>query len=97
MIYATVPEKKVIGYFKVKEVLEKTPVELWNDFGDCGEIEEKLFFDYYEDNEFAKGILIEETTMFEKPINLNEISKNLRAPQSFRYIDDKTWAKLTLK
>ncbi len=95
LVYSTVPEKKVIGYFKVKEVQEKTPKELWDDFGDCGEIEKDLFFDYYKGNEFAKGIVIEATTIFENPITLTDIDNNLRAPQSFRYIDDKMWKKVS--
>jgi predicted transcriptional regulator len=96
LVYSTVPDKVVIGYFKVKEVQQKTPEELWHDFGDYGEIEEKLFFDYYANNEQAKCILIDETKKFMKPIKLHEISENMQAPQSFRYIDDEVWHKLQL-
>ena len=94
VVYSTVPEKVVIGYFKVKEVQEKTPSELWRDFGECGEIEEELFFEYYKNNTSAKGIVIEETTRFRKPIKLTDIEENLRAPQSFRYVNDKMWDRL---
>lgn len=70
------------------------PPELWHDFGACGGIEKELFFEYYKDNKFAKGIVIEEARKFEHPIRLDEIEDNLQAPQSFRYVDNDMWNRL---
>lgn len=97
VIYSTVPEQKVVGYFKVKEITQKSPAKLWKEFSHCGAINREKFFNYYRNNKTAKGILIDKTTRFKNPVSLNNIYKDLRAPQSFKYIDQATWNKVKIK
>ena len=43
-IYSSMPKKKMIGYFTILDVIEDTPINLWNEFKEVGGITEKDFF-----------------------------------------------------
>ena len=57
----------------------------------------KKYFDYYRGSHNAKCILIDSATKFKIPAALNDLYNGMRAPQSFKYIDQTTWNKVRAK
>ena len=89
-VYSSSPEKKIIGFFRIDEIVEKSPVKLWEEFSEVGGIEKKAFFDYYQDSETGFSIKISEVEKFEHGINPTDFFENFCAPQSFIYLEEKT-------
>ncbi|MCK5561377.1 MAG: ASCH domain-containing protein [Thermoplasmata archaeon] len=88
-IYASSPFKKIVGCFRVKNILNGTPEEIWEKCGSYGGIDQERFFSYCGENEIVYGFEISEVTKFEPPINPYEGDGNFKAPQSFAYYENK--------
>ncbi len=86
-IYSTSPVKKIIGFFKIKNIIEDHPKNLWENYKDFSGISEDEFFKYFENREVGFAIEINKFKMFDDPIDPVHIIPNFVAPQSFRYID----------
>lgn len=95
-IYSTSPEKKIVAYFTIKDIIEGDPKKLWNMFGKYSGLDEKEFNLYFLDSKTGFAIEIGELTVFEKPLNPNDFISNFKAPQSFMYLDDEKLNKLKL-
>ncbi|XCF05572.1 hypothetical protein ABI125_12665 [Tamlana crocina] len=89
-VYSSAPEKKIIGFFTIKEIIENTPTKLWREFGDVGGIEKNDFFNYYQDSKTGFSIKISKVEKFEKGIDPTEYFENFYPPQSFFYLEQKT-------
>lgn len=87
-IYATAPEKLIIGYFTIDEVVKDTPEKLWKQFNVVGGIDKSDFFEYYKDTDTGYSIKINEVKQFEVGINPLENIENFNPPQSFQYLDE---------
>ena len=86
-LYATYPIKRVVGYFIISDVFKDRIANLWSKFrGYCG-IDSNEFFKYFIDKEYGYAIEIKESHRISKPIELNEIQKELTPPRSFCYIN----------
>jgi predicted transcriptional regulator len=86
-IYSSSPTKMMIGYFTIKEIVEDTPANLWEQFKDVGGIDEDSFFEYYKETNTGFSIVIDKVEKFEEekdPINFQE---NFTAPQSYIYLE----------
>jgi type I restriction enzyme S subunit len=59
-IYATSPVKKLVGFFKVGNILEDHPVCLWDQLKEFSGLDEKEFFSYFGDNKRGFGILFQD-------------------------------------
>lgn len=86
-IYSTSPEKKVVGYFKIEEIIKDTPEELWNNYKDQSGIDEDDFFRYFKGYNKGFAIKIDPLHIFDEFIDPEEFIPNFVPPQSFRYID----------
>lgn len=93
LIYASSPVKKVVGYFKVGGILEMTPSEAWERYSSIGAINYNAFMDYYSGTNRAYVISIDEVVCFENQIALSEMSSDLSAPQSYRYLSNDLFEK----
>ena len=89
VIYATIPIKKVVGYFEVEGVQMATPKELWRSYSDVAGVNQKFFQDYY--NNTKQGVAIEVGKVYQlnQFLALDCISTSLIAPQSYIYLDKK--------
>lgn len=83
-VYSSLPDGKVIGLFDIGEVIEGSPVEIWNKVGNQGAISKKDFFDYFGDSPRAYAIEIINPIEY-KPHKIISMSQ---VPQSFRYLLD---------
>jgi len=86
LIYATMPVGKVIGEFKVGDILMHTPTELWHKTKRYAGISHKFFEDYFHCREKAFAITVKNPKRYLSPLDLNDISPGAKAPQSFRYV-----------
>ena len=85
VVYSTVPDQKILGYFEIDKQVELSPSALWERYGAQGVIEKDLFFSYYEGRESATGILVKRVFRCEQPRALRDIDVKT-APQSFQYL-----------
>lgn len=84
-IYATAPISKVVGFAKIGKVHVDTPKNIWKFTKDFSGVDEKFYYDYYENKNKAIAYEIEYYIEFEKPKELAEFGI-YSAPQSFVYI-----------
>ncbi|WP_233899728.1 ASCH domain-containing protein [Tenacibaculum piscium] len=89
-IYSSSPEKKIIGFFTIKEIVEDSPINLWKKFKEVGGIDKKSFFEYYQNSETGFSIKISKVNKFEKGIEPSDFFENFNAPQSFIYLEEET-------
>ncbi len=89
-VYSSSPEKKIIGFFTIKEIVENSPEKLWEEFNKVGGIEKADFFNYYQDSKTGFSIKISEVEKFGDGIDPADFFENFCAPQSFIYLEEKT-------
>ena len=87
-IYSSFPEKRIVGKFRVRKIVQGTPRELWEKCGRNGGIAEDMFFTYFKDKSIGYGFQVDEVERLEPPIDPKKINENFKAPQSFAYISD---------
>jgi predicted transcriptional regulator len=93
VLYATSPERKIVGFFEVKRTHKKPPQSLWSSFGRKGAICEDEFFGYYKEAEEGVAFEIGQIWSLRRPLTLASISTH-SAPQSFKYVNQNAWARV---
>lgn len=88
-IYSSSPEKLIIGYFTITDIIEDSPKKLWEAFKDVGGISESDFFDYYKSAETGFSIVIDKVYSFENGIDPIDFIEKFCAPQSYIYVEEK--------
>ena len=88
IIYASAPVKAVVGFGKVKTIIECTPKCLWESYSNRLGINEQSYLSYYDGYHKAIGI---EFDMIKPvaPIGLLElrtVDPNFHPPQIYRYV-----------
>ncbi len=86
-IYSTAPIKKIIGIFKINNIIEDCPTALWDQLKDDAGISEDEFFDYFRNKQKGFALEIKEVERFENPVDPKIIFPNFVPPQSFCYIN----------
>jgi type I restriction enzyme S subunit len=84
-IYSTSPVMRIIGYFIIKEIFEKSPESLWSEFHSHAGLEKDEFFTYFSDKEKGFAIGIGDIHTFEEPLDPQRSIPGFRAPQNFMY------------
>lgn len=91
LIYATVPVKTVIGFGKIKKIIETSPSIMWEENATKLGIDKISFDKYYEDSNKSIGIEISSICKFKVGFSLKEIKKlhpSFSPPQTYRYISN---------
>ena len=88
IIYATSPEKKIVGSFELEDIIKDTPSNLWNNFSDKAGISKKDFFDYFKGKDVGFALKIGKLNILDDFIDVDCL-EDFRAPQSFMYVVDK--------
>lgn len=86
-IYSSYPEKKIVGYFELNEVICESPSDLWNSFSEVSGICENDFFKYYEGKKQGFAIKIDNLHVFDEFIDMAKYDE-FKAPQSFCYVEN---------
>lgn len=85
-IYCTSPVKRIIGSFKVGDIIEDRPIKLWEKLNKFSGLEEKEFFDYFKNIERGFAIEIKSIEKFEDPVDPVKLIPSFVPPQSFYYV-----------
>lgn len=88
VVYATMPIGKIVGEFKILEILSDAPGNIWRKTKKYGGIDESFFNTYFKGRTSAHAIKIGEVKRYDEPLNPEETFENFTAPQSFFYIKD---------
>lgn len=96
-VYSSSPEKKILGFFTIKEIIKNSPENLWKEFNKIGGIEKNAFFNYYQGSDTGFSIKISEVEKYDNGIDPTDIFDNFCAPQSFIYLEKKTVMNLEKK
>lgn len=93
-IYSSSPEKKIVGFFTISEIVEDKPENLWEQFNLIGGISKEDFFEYYKNSEIGYSIKIKSIEKFKRGLNPADFFENFCAPQSYAYLEEKTAANI---
>ncbi|MCD6391709.1 MAG: ASCH domain-containing protein [Dehalococcoidia bacterium] len=96
-LYATNPVSKVVGSFKVGEIIYREPKLLWEELGHLSGISSTEFFKYFKDSDIGFAIEIKDLEVFQPPINPRLFIEGFTPPRSFKYIDGQLPCTNTLK
>lgn len=89
IIYATKPVGKIVGEFKVANILAAAPEELWQQTYQYAGLSKQAFDAYFADAKEAYAIAIKSPQQYDPCLNLSDLRKGAtRPPQSFQYIRD---------
>lgn len=89
IVYASCPEKALVGWFEVEKIIEENPNKLWNKVENKAGINRKAFDTYYQGASLGYGIVLKRSFSFDKPIDLAIIKEQwseFRPPQSYHYL-----------
>ncbi|MCG8371980.1 MAG: ASCH domain-containing protein [Balneolales bacterium] len=89
IIYSTYPEKAVIGYCKIKEVIRMSPQDMWENHSVRLGIDKRRFDEYYQNCNMAIGLKLTEVIKLDLSISLDNIKKHVpvfHPPQTFQYL-----------
>jgi len=89
LIYSTQPKKAVVGFAKIRNIIDCDPKEMWNNNAEYLGIDKQRFFDYYYGQKKAIGIELSDVCKLKINIPLQEIKNTypkFNPPQTYRYI-----------
>ena len=84
LIYASAPISKVVGEFKIKNILEGLPDALWYQTCKKSGISYDYFSKYFKKRAKGYAIEIKRVKKYRKPKDISTFG--MKAPQSFAYI-----------
>lgn len=88
VLYATAPVSRIVGKFRVADIVLATPARLWRRHHDTGAIAQEAFDRYYCDTEAGAAILVQDATSYGREVALAELTPSPAIPQSFTYLDE---------
>ena len=86
-LYATRPVSKVVGSFRVGNIICREPKVLWEELGRFSGVSSKEFFEYFKDSDIGFAIEIEDLEVYQRPVNPSLFIEGFTPPRSFKYID----------
>ncbi len=93
IVYATSPEKALVGFFEVNKVLTEDNLDsFWEKVKNHACVNHETFQDYYRGASLGVGIFISNTHQFSKPVSLETLKSKIpgfHPPQNYHYLDDK--------
>ncbi len=93
VLYATVPEQSVVGWFEVDGVDIAAPSTLWRRYGLTTGLSHKEFNDYFSGCSRGVALRVGLIHRLAHPIRLSELG-NVVPPQGFAYLSDDALAVL---
>jgi len=87
VIYATMPVGKIIGEFKVEDILQDKPASLWDRTKEYSGITQDFFNQYFKGKSKAFAIQIKSPSRYREPFDLKKLLLHGVPPQSFCYLN----------
>lgn len=85
-IYASRPISKIVGEFKIAEIICDTPANIWDMTCEHSGVTKSFFQKYYAGKDKGVALKIKECKKYEKAVEPKVIIPNFWVPQSFIYI-----------
>jgi predicted transcriptional regulator len=95
VVYATAPEKKILGYFSVRKTVEASAATLWRRFGRDGQVSKRDFDEYYTGGGVGIAILVDCIFRFRRPVSVDLNGSLYPIPQSFKYLSRSEWRRFS--
>jgi predicted transcriptional regulator len=89
LVYASTPSQALTGEITIKNIVEGTPQELWNQISAISGASKEMFDDYYKDHSTAVGLIIDKAIEYQNKISLAEIKRSnpdFSPPKNYRYM-----------
>lgn len=86
LIYSTKPVGVIIGEFKIDKIIHSDKKTVWNKTKLKSGISKEFYETYFSASSDAYAIKVKSVKKYDKPIKLEELRPNLKAPQSYCYI-----------
>ena len=86
-IYASRPISKIVGEFKIEEIICDSPENIWKQTKRQSGVSKKFFDKYYKGKDKAVALKIKECKEYEDGINPDTLVPNFKVPQSFIYVE----------
>lgn len=87
-IYASVPVKKIVGVFKIGQVVSGTPDEVWERCGNFSGTTKENLMEYFKGKDKVYALEIINYKKFDVPIEPRDYIEDFYPPQFFRYLED---------
>lgn len=88
IVYSTMPVGKIIGEFRIEEILKMRPEQLWQKTSEYSGISKSFFDDYFCGKKWGYAFKIKDPILYDEPIDPFEQEGKFTAPQSFKYLTD---------
>lgn len=88
-IYVSSPVMQLRGGFRVGQVWQGSPEEVWNEVSELVGVNKRGFDKYYKEREIAYALQVTDVWEYENPVDLNGLRNqfpNFSVPQSWRYV-----------
>lgn len=85
IIYATAPQKRVVGEAEIASILEDDLLTVWHQTKEYSGITYKFFRKYYKGKKKAVAYKLKNLVIYDKPLSLKDIGVSC-APQSYLYL-----------
>lgn len=95
VVYATKPIQRIKCFFEVIMIDEAIPERLWNKYRGISGLGKDEFLSYFKSCDLGIAIKIGNVKLFRKPISLSQVGKDLVPPQSFSYLKDTEFQKIS--
>lgn len=87
-MYASAPDKRIVGVFTIDNEVETNPEQLWSRFGEESGIDEKeRFMDYFAESETGYAFKINAPQRLVSPVDPRTRLDEFQPPVSFQYIN----------
>lgn len=85
-IYASRPISKIVGEFKIAEIICDTPANIWNQTKEYSGVTKSFFQQYYTGKDKGVAIKIKECKQYKEAVDPTTVIANFKVPQSFIYV-----------
>lgn len=87
-VYETAPNKKIVGFFDVQEIVHNSPDNIWYRFSECAGVTREEYQKYYDSSNQGYAIVFSDFKELLTPVDPGTVAQNFRPPQSFCYLDN---------
>lgn len=85
-IYASRPISKIVGEFKIAEIICDTPANIWNQTKEYSGVTKSFFQQYYTGKDKGVALKIKECKQYKEAVDPTTVIANFKVPQSFIYV-----------
>lgn len=88
-LYASSPVQCIVGTFEIGRIIQKSPSDLWQAYGDKSGInDQKQFFEYYAGYDSGYAIRVRNPSRLQSEVRPHKHFDEFTPPVSFQYVDE---------